>query len=123
MSTSRNEPAREYAPIVDDVEHDSDSDSSEDIPIHGTDYRRYGTREPSADRARRRSFIEEDREALQIAIPPREEKMEKPVTWRSLPNKRQLAILVIARLSEPLVQSSLRVSLPLLKNRIHTNSE
>jgi hypothetical protein len=34
---------------------------------------------------------------------------EAPVTWMSLPNKRQLAILTIARLSEPLVQTSLQV--------------
>ena len=58
--------------------------------------------------------MDDDGDSLQIDIeplPPREEKKDPPVTWRSLPNKRQLAILVIARLSEPLVQSSLRVSL------------
>lgn len=31
-----------------------------------------------------------------------------PVTWRDLPKKGQLAILTLARLSEPLTQSSLR---------------
>lgn len=36
---------------------------------------------------------------------------EKPVTWRSLPNKGQLAILTIARLSEPLAQTSLQAYL------------
>lgn len=36
---------------------------------------------------------------------PKEEAM---VTWRSLPHKRQLAILTFARLSEPLVQTSLQ---------------
>lgn len=33
---------------------------------------------------------------------------EKPVKWRDLPNKKQLAILTIARLSEPLSQTSLQ---------------
>lgn len=33
---------------------------------------------------------------------------EKPVTWRSLPKKGQLAVLTIARLSEPLTQTSLQ---------------
>ncbi|KAL4867320.1 hypothetical protein BDV12DRAFT_186733 [Aspergillus spectabilis] len=36
---------------------------------------------------------------------------EKPVTWYSLPNKGQLAILTIARLSEPLTQTSLQAYL------------
>lgn len=33
---------------------------------------------------------------------------ERPVKWRDLPNKKQLAILTIARLSEPLSQTSLQ---------------
>jgi hypothetical protein len=43
-----------------------------------------------------------------------ESKKEKqePVTWRSLPHRRQLIILTLARLSEPLVQTSLQVSVP-----------
>jgi hypothetical protein len=32
-----------------------------------------------------------------------------PVTWMSLPHKRQLIILTLSRLSEPLVQTSLQV--------------
>ncbi|KAL5333559.1 major facilitator superfamily domain-containing protein [Aspergillus crustosus] len=36
---------------------------------------------------------------------------EKPVTWSSLPNKGQLAILTIARLSEPLTQTSVQAYL------------
>ncbi|KAL2372199.1 hypothetical protein RJ035_000465 [Blastomyces gilchristii] len=36
---------------------------------------------------------------------------ENPVSWRSLPNKSQLAILTIARLSEPLTQTSLQAYL------------
>lgn len=37
-----------------------------------------------------------------------EKKDEKPVTWASLPKKSQLAILTLARLSEPLTQTSLQ---------------
>jgi hypothetical protein len=36
---------------------------------------------------------------------------DAPVTWMSLPHKRQLVILTLARLSEPLVQTSLQVCL------------
>ena len=36
-----------------------------------------------------------------------ETKPNRPVTWRQLPHKGQLAILTLARLSEPLTQTSL----------------
>ena len=39
-----------------------------------------------------------------------EELKEEVVTWSSLPHKGQLAVLTMARLSEPLVQTSLQVS-------------
>jgi len=39
---------------------------------------------------------------------------EGPVGWGDLPQRRQLFILAIARLSEPLVQTSLQVSRPSL---------
>ena len=43
--------------------------------------------------------------------PSEKEKMkEESITWRSLPHRRQLAILTLARLAEPLVQTSLQVS-------------
>jgi hypothetical protein len=94
-----------------DVAITSESDT-EGASVHGTDYHAssLNPKEPGSDRARRRSFIEEDTEdePLQVDIPVREEKKEAPVTWSSLPRKGQLAILVTARLSEPLVQSSLR---------------
>ncbi|KAK6607608.1 major facilitator superfamily transporter [Botrytis cinerea] len=58
---------------------------------------------------RRESVIEEENnEDLQIEIPATEPEKEGPVAWGSLPHKRQLAILTCARLSEPLVQTSLR---------------
>lgn len=43
---------------------------------------------------------------------PEEVEQKGPVSWSSLPHKGQLAILTIARLSEPLVQTSLQVSIP-----------
>jgi hypothetical protein len=100
---SKNLPATDFAVGSDN--------NSEDPSVHGTDYQPPGLispKEPSSDRSRRRSFIEEDDDPLQVDIPVREEKKEVPVTWMSLPRKGQLAILVTARLSEPLVQSSLR---------------
>lgn len=96
-----------YGTIVQD---ESDSGDSVGGAVHGTDYRPTSPHaEPTHDRVRRRSFIEEDEESLHLDVPTKKEK--KPVvTWGSLPHKRQLAILTIARFSEPLVQSSLRVS-------------
>lgn len=46
--------------------------------------------------------------------PPRraaskEDASKKPVAWKDMPQKRQLAILTLSRLSEPLVQTSLQV--------------
>lgn len=35
---------------------------------------------------------------------------KKPVAWKDLPRKDQLIIITLARLSEPLVQTSLQVS-------------
>jgi hypothetical protein len=35
---------------------------------------------------------------------------KKPVAWKDLPQKQQLAIITLSRLSEPLVQTSLQVS-------------
>ncbi|RDW82629.1 MFS multidrug transporter-like protein [Coleophoma cylindrospora] len=66
----------------------------------------------ASDAQRRLSFVEEDEDPLQIEIPPdpalpAKEKNDD-VTWMSLPHKRQLLILTCARLSEPLVQTSLR---------------
>jgi CRISPR/Cas system-associated endoribonuclease Cas2 len=99
---------------------DSDTDSSQSLLAHGTDYQQqsiyHGTDitprpEPAVDRERRKSFIQEDEDPLQIDLPVKKKK--EYVGWRDLPNKTQLAILTVARLSEPLVQTSLRVSLPL----------
>jgi hypothetical protein len=44
---------------------------------------------------------------LEIETEPLEPVKEAPVTWRSLPRKDQLLVLTLARLSEPLTQTSL----------------
>jgi hypothetical protein len=106
MSTSSKSSASDYETIGRD---DTDSDKSSDISPHGNDYDGGSSSEVAYDRARRRSFIEEDEDSLQLELPVEEK--DKPVTWMSLPHKSQLAILTIARLSEPLVQTSLRVSI------------
>lgn len=61
--------------------------------------------------ARRLSFIDEDEADLQPVLEvaqPAKKAREGPVGWMELPQKRQLAILTVARLSEPLVQTSLQ---------------
>lgn len=89
---------------------DRESDASSSRTLHGTDYiSENGSREAVFDRERRKSLIEEDADPLQIE-PPTMKKKEETVTWSSLPQKSQLTILTIARLAEPLVQTSLRVS-------------
>ena len=106
---------------IGDDEYESDSESSQSLLAHGTDYQEQslynGTDiiprpEPASDRARRKSFIQEDEDPLQIDIPIKKKKSNEVVSWRSLPHKSQLAILTVARLSEPLVQTSLRVKPP-----------
>lgn len=51
--------------------------------------------------------IEEEERLLETPIQKDPEK-PKPVSWSSLPRKDQLAILTLARLSEPLTQTSLQ---------------
>lgn len=62
--------------------------------------------EPPYSNARRLSFIDEDQTQAQPEIPKKER--AGPIGWMELPQKRQLAILTVARLSEPLVQTSLQ---------------
>ena len=60
--------------------------------------------------ARHPSFIDEAEEPLSTAAADnaiKSSSKEPPVTWRSLPNKGQLAVLTAARLSEPLTERSL----------------
>lgn len=49
-----------------------------------------------------------DRNSTEEQSEGHNEKEKRIVTWRSLPHKGQLAVLTLARLSEPLVQTSLQ---------------
>ena len=53
------------------------------------------------------SFIDGEDEAVATSSAPAATQSEPPVTWMSLPNKGQLAVLTFARLSEPLAERSL----------------
>ena len=57
---------------------------------------------------RRASFIDRDEVPPTTPATPSTPSKLGPVRWRDLPNKRQLAILTMARLSEPLTQTSLQ---------------
>lgn len=61
--------------------------------------------------ARRPSYIDDEEDPVTLATPVNadssESNKDEPVTWMSLPKKGQLAVLTIARLSEPLSERSL----------------
>jgi len=62
---------------------------------------------------------------VRAALPPRgqnTEGMKRPdaVGWRDLPRKKQLLVITLARLSEPLVQTSLQVGRLRLRARSQT---
>ena len=55
------------------------------------------------------SFVDGENSAnVPQPIPPLPQTKDRPVSWKDLPHKGQLAILTMARLSEPLTQSSLQ---------------
>lgn len=83
---------------VDTVIHDGDSTHDRSLAGASISRRRRGVSDDSED--------EDDSDD-----DPAESSSEKPVTWRSLPKKGQLAILTFARLSEPLAQTSLQAYL------------
>ena len=58
--------------------------------------------------ARHASFLDRDEAPLTSPSPSPPKIEAGPVAWRDLPNKSQLAILTLARLSEPLTQTSLQ---------------
>ncbi|KAK5104659.1 hypothetical protein LTS08_002550 [Lithohypha guttulata] len=65
---------------------------------------------PTIPAARRTSFLEEDEEQPVSSVSANSaanKTKDVPVTWTSLPKKGQLAVLTIARLSEPLSERSL----------------
>lgn len=98
----------------DDFAITSDDDTEGSL-VRGSDQHAVSVKpvqEPASHLVGRRSFSEEEEDPLLADTPVQEPEQKKvrPITWMSLPRKGQLAILVTARLSEPLVQSSLRVS-------------
>lgn len=92
-----------------DTESDSDLES-DDTAIFGNPQPRRLESAPLITSRRRFSSIDEDNDHDGV-LGPVEEDEEKPVTWSSLPKKGQLAILTLARLSEPLTQTSLQAYL------------
>ncbi|KAM5352427.1 hypothetical protein ACJ41O_005150 [Fusarium nematophilum] len=75
--------------------------------------------EPQHQRDRRHDMIRETQDSSQVNDPdgvlppsptplPPEPKRSEPAAWSDLPQKQQLFIITLARMSEPLVQSSLQ---------------
>lgn len=109
--------------LLDSDHASSSSRSSGDKPHRASNHDRIPLGADSEDGdssgARKLSFLDERShgglelgDALKAKVEKLEEgkkEAEEKVTWMSLPHKRQLAILTIARLSEPLVQTSLQV--------------
>ncbi|KAE8366209.1 hypothetical protein BDV27DRAFT_171071 [Aspergillus caelatus] len=77
-----------------------DGDSTQDRSVTGVSVSR-----------RHRGVSDDSEDEDDSGNDPAESHSEKPVTWRSLPKKGQLAILTFARLSEPLAQTSLQAYL------------
>ncbi|KAJ5631404.1 uncharacterized protein N7484_011504 [Penicillium longicatenatum] len=93
-----------------DAPSDSDSDHNESnaTPIlDNQNIRRPPAPIPTSHR-RFPSIDESHTDHVALPGPEQEIAEEKPVTWSSLPKKGQLAILTMARLSEPLTQTSLQ---------------
>ncbi|KAJ6017771.1 hypothetical protein N7451_001150 [Penicillium sp. IBT 35674x] len=94
-----------------DIPSDSDSDHDESTatPFLGNqNIRRPAPAPIHTDQRRFPSIDESDTDHVTLPAPEQEIAEEKPVTWSSLPKKGQLAILTMARLSEPLTQTSLQ---------------
>lgn len=92
------------------LENNYDSDESSTLDAADSSPRRRQLHLPpqiDPNSIRRCSFTEQD-EAQTAEAATEEPQDEKPVTWMSLPKKGQLAILTLARLSEPLTQTSLQ---------------
>ncbi|KAF6825603.1 MFS multidrug transporter [Colletotrichum plurivorum] len=90
---------RPEEPYRDDVDDDADTESNAESEDLGEDTpilrREVDTAAASGDPAA----------ALEAAKPPEK---PRPVSWRDLPQKQQLLVITLTRLSEPLVQTSLQ---------------
>ncbi|KAI9841329.1 MAG: hypothetical protein M1837_000762 [Sclerophora amabilis] len=85
----------------------SEEGSSKGLRSGTSPSRRNGSSPSPFSRSRRTSSSDEsDDPSLRGVVQESDDK--RPVTWCSLPRKGQLAILTIARLSEPLTQTSLQ---------------
>lgn len=91
------------------TESDSDPESDDTAIFQGNSQPRRLDSAPLITSHRRFPSIDDDRDHDHDGVlGPAENGEEKPVTWSSLPKKGQLAILTLARLSEPLTQTSLQ---------------
>lgn len=79
-----------------------DNNLTNNINVSNNAYARKPTRQVSY------SDLPRSFHAAQPPSPPAEPEKPPPVSWRDLPRKRQLLIITLARISEPLVQSSLQ---------------
>ncbi|KKK27020.1 hypothetical protein ARAM_001128 [Aspergillus rambellii] len=104
-SPSANHHHHDYDPDRDD-DNDDDDARSVQTAIHDRDSSpRFIGRRLSISDGDNESDIQSDYDD------PVEALNEKPVTWASLPKRSQLIILTVARLSEPLAQTSLQAYL------------
>ena len=95
---------------VPSVKHNADNEEDLPVPQEEKPQRPSILPQPLSI-AQHATFLNEDEAPLTSPSPsPTPAKQDKagPVTWRDLPNKSQLAILTLARLSEPLTQTSLQ---------------
>ena len=88
--------------ILEDDEEDEDEDAAEGDGLLAGDNVALGAVGDTEETARN-----VDGEQPLLLLPKQPEKPQ-PVSWSSLPKKSQLAILTLARLSEPLTQTSLQ---------------
>ncbi|KAJ5108031.1 hypothetical protein N7456_004706 [Penicillium angulare] len=108
MGSSPPDHSGQSRPDNTDIVNDSDDDT-ETTPLHDNRIRRVSPTPILTDCHRFPSVGETERDHVPVTEPEEEEVAEeKPVTWSSLPKKGQLAILTLARLSEPLTQTSLQ---------------
>ena len=91
------------------VKHDVDDEKDFPTPQEEEKPQRPSILPRPSTIARHASFLDEDEVPPTSPSPPSKSiKRPGPVAWRDLPKKSQLAILTLARLSEPLTQTSLQ---------------
>ena len=109
LQDSTRDPISQQPHGVQCVSHDIDE---EDFPVPLPQEEEKSQRPSILPRpssiARHASFLDRDEAPLTSPSPSPPKIEAGPVAWRDLPNKSQLAILTLARLSEPLTQTSLQ---------------